>query len=72
MNNGCAVVEGNMATAKASMSRGVYQVGWRAVSSDGHPISGSFRFEVVNSTATRLTQTTFSPLAQTRMTQRRD
>jgi copper resistance protein C len=51
MNNGCAVVEGNVATAKASIAEpGSYQVGWRAVSSDGHPISGSFRFEVENST----------------------
>ena len=49
MNNGCAVVEGNMATARADIDEpGVYQVGWRAVSSDGHPISDSFRFEIVN------------------------
>ena len=49
MNNGCAVVEGNIATTQASISEpGVYQVGWRAVSSDGHPISESFRFEVTN------------------------
>lgn len=51
MNNGCAVVEANIATAQASISEpGVYQVGWRAVSSDGHPISESFRFEVTNTT----------------------
>jgi copper resistance protein C len=51
MNNGCAVVSGNLATAKADIDQpGVYQVGWRAVSSDGHPISDSFRFEVVNQT----------------------
>jgi len=51
MNNGCAVVEGNIAIAKAAIDEpGVYQVGWRAVSSDGHPISDSFRFEVENST----------------------
>jgi copper resistance protein C len=49
MNNGCAVVEGAVATAKADLDEpGVYQVGWRAVSSDGHPISDSFRFEVEN------------------------
>jgi methionine-rich copper-binding protein CopC len=51
MNNGCAVVEGSVATAKADIDEpGVYQVGWRAVSSDGHPISESFRFEVQNTT----------------------
>jgi copper resistance protein C len=51
VNNGCAVVEGNLAIAKADIDQpGVYQVGWRAVSSDGHPISDSFRFEVENST----------------------
>ena len=49
MNNGCAFVEGNIATAKADIDEpGVYQVGWRAVSADGHPISESFRFEVEN------------------------
>jgi methionine-rich copper-binding protein CopC len=49
MNNGCAVVEGNIASAAASIAQpGIYQVGWRAVSSDGHPISESFRFEVTN------------------------
>lgn len=51
VNNGCAAVEGNLATAKADIDQpGVYQVGWRAVSSDGHPISDSFRFEVINTT----------------------
>ena len=51
MNNGCAVVEGNIAIAKADIDQaGTYQVGWRAVSSDGHPISDSFRFEVENNT----------------------
>ncbi|MDP5025734.1 MAG: copper resistance protein CopC [Aquiluna sp.] len=51
VNNGCAVVEGNIAIAKADIDQaGTYQVGWRAVSSDGHPISDSFRFEVENNT----------------------
>lgn len=51
MNNGCSAVEGRKAVAKADIDQpGVYQVGWRAVSSDGHPISGTFNFEVVNST----------------------
>jgi methionine-rich copper-binding protein CopC len=57
MNNGCAVVEGNVATAAASIAQpGVYQVGWRAVSSDGHPISESFRFEVQNTTGYEVDQ----------------
>jgi copper resistance protein C len=51
MNNGCAVVEGNLAIAKADIDApGSYRVGWRAVSSDGHPISGEFEFVVVNET----------------------
>jgi methionine-rich copper-binding protein CopC len=51
MNNGCAVVDGNIAIARADLDQpGIYQVGWRAVSSDGHPISDSFRFEVENNT----------------------
>lgn len=50
MNNGCAVVEGNIAIAKADLDQpGEYQVAWRAISGDGHPISESFRFELVNS-----------------------
>lgn len=51
MNNGCAQVEGSVAIAKVDLDQpGQYQVGWRAVSSDGHPISGVFNFEVVNTT----------------------
>lgn len=51
MNNGCSEVTGRTAIAKADIDQpGSYQVGWRAVSSDGHPISGSFTFEVVNTT----------------------
>lgn len=49
MNNGCAVVEGNIAIAKADLYQpGEYQVAWRAISGDGHPISESFKFELVN------------------------
>ena len=48
-NNGCAVIEGRIATAKADIDQpGIYTVGWRVVSGDGHPISDSFTFEVVN------------------------
>ncbi|RSN62132.1 copper resistance CopC family protein [Actinomadura sp. WAC 06369] len=31
---------------KAPLPNGVYTVGWRAVSPDGHPISGTFEFTV--------------------------
>lgn len=49
LNNGCAAVDGNVATAKASIETpGKYTVGWRAISGDGHPISDSFTFTVVN------------------------
>jgi methionine-rich copper-binding protein CopC len=51
INNGCAVVDGRTATARADIDRpGSYQVGWRVVSGDGHPISGSFSFVVENNT----------------------
>ena len=49
VNNGCALVDGRVATAKADIDKaGTYRVGWRVVSGDGHPISGSFEFEIVN------------------------
>lgn len=51
VNNGCAVIEGRVATTKADIDKpGTYTVGWRVVSGDGHPISDSFVFEVVNKT----------------------
>lgn len=51
VNNGCAVIEGRIATAKADIDQpGTYTVGWRVVSGDGHPISDSFVFQVVNTT----------------------
>jgi len=49
VNNGCAVVDGRSAIARADIDKaGTYQVGWRVVSGDGHPISGSFSFVVQN------------------------
>ena len=49
VNNGCAVIDGRTAIARADIDRpGTYQVGWRVVSGDGHPISGSFSFVVEN------------------------
>jgi methionine-rich copper-binding protein CopC len=50
-NNGCANVAGRQVTARIELTEpGTYQVGWRVVSEDGHPISGSYQFELVNTT----------------------
>ncbi|MGI5324252.1 copper resistance CopC family protein [Actinomadura nitritigenes] len=35
---------------KDTLPNGVYTVGWRVVSPDGHPISGTYRFTVTGST----------------------
>jgi methionine-rich copper-binding protein CopC len=49
VNNGCAVIDDRTAIARADIETpGTYQVGWRVVSGDGHPISGSFSFVVEN------------------------
>ena len=49
VNNGCAVIDARTAIARADIDTpGTYQVGWRVVSVDGHPISGSFSFVVEN------------------------
>ena len=49
VNNGCAVIDARTAIARANIDTpGTYQVGWRVVSGDGHPISGSFSFVVEN------------------------
>ena len=49
VNNGCAVIDARTAIARADIDTpGPYQVGWRVVSGDGHPISGSFSFVVEN------------------------
>lgn len=50
-NNGCALVEGQTAIARVELvESGSYQVAWRTVSNDGHPISGSYSFNIENST----------------------
>lgn len=47
--SGCAVVSGKQLIAKVELVEpGSYNVGWRVVSEDGHPISGSFEFELSN------------------------
>ena len=49
VNNGCAVIDARTAIALVDIDQpGTYQVGWRVVSGDGHPISGSFSFVVEN------------------------
>ena len=49
VNNGCAVIDARTAIARADIDTpGTYQVGWRVVSGDGQPISGSFSFVVEN------------------------
>jgi methionine-rich copper-binding protein CopC len=47
----CASAEGfELSTAAALDQPGTYTVTWRTVSADGHPVSGSFDFKLVNST----------------------
>lgn len=49
-NPGCALVEQRVASLRLSLANpGEYSVGWRVVSSDGHPISGDFTFNLENS-----------------------
>jgi methionine-rich copper-binding protein CopC len=45
----CAELNGTLATAKTELDQaGTYTVAWRVVSSDGHPIEGSYTFELLN------------------------
>ncbi len=45
----CAVLVGTLASAKTELDQpGSYTVAWRVVSSDGHPIEGSYSFDLVN------------------------
>jgi methionine-rich copper-binding protein CopC len=47
----CASAEGfELSTASALDQPGTYSVTWRTVSGDGHPVSGSFDFKLVNTT----------------------
>lgn len=49
-NNGCAVIDGSTAYTSIDLDLpGVHSVSWRVVSEDGHPIEGTFEFEVTNS-----------------------
>ncbi len=45
----CARLEGTFATSNTELDQpGSYSVAWRVVSSDGHPIEGSYSFDLVN------------------------
>ncbi|MEY3966823.1 MAG: hypothetical protein RLZ96_349 [Actinomycetota bacterium] len=45
----CATIDGTFARTLIDVDlAGEYQVAWRAVSGDGHPIEGSFSFQVTN------------------------
>lgn len=49
-NPGCALVDKRQASLKLDLATaGNYSVVWRVVSSDGHPITGEFDFELENS-----------------------
>lgn len=51
VNNGCALIQGAVASTPVELDQpGKYLVGWRVVSGDGHPISGTFTFQVENTT----------------------
>jgi methionine-rich copper-binding protein CopC len=44
-------VRGKLVSESVSLSLpGTYEVDWRAVSADGHPVEGTFKFELVNTT----------------------
>ncbi len=46
---GCLPVSGQSGMLSLDLDQpGNYQVAWRVVSSDGHPIAGDFGFEIVN------------------------
>lgn len=48
-NNGCSQISGTQAFTKVALDEpGEYLVGWRVVSGDGHPISGSYSFTLIN------------------------
>ncbi len=51
LNKGCALVDKRNASLEIELDQpGEYQVAWRVVSSDGHPITDSFGFTLVNGT----------------------
>lgn len=51
LNPGCGAINQKNASLELELDApGDYQVSWRVVSSDGHPINGEFGFKLVNET----------------------
>ena len=49
---GCLTAAGTAVSSTASLSAaGDYKVDWRSVGSDGHPLEGTFKFTLANTTA---------------------
>jgi methionine-rich copper-binding protein CopC len=49
---GCLTAAGTMVSSTASLAaEGDYTVDWRSVGSDGHPLEGTFKFTLANTTA---------------------
>ena len=49
---GCLTAAGAMVSSTASLAtEGDYTVDWRSVGSDGHPLEGTFKFTLANTTA---------------------
>jgi len=65
--DGPVALDGPNATQaiKPGMQDGIYQVRWRVVSSDGHPISGVYDFAVGTATLTTDTSTSTSTRTET-------
>lgn len=64
VNDGGPAVDGKVIKQPITPleSAGRYRVGWRAVSTDGHPVSGSFSFRAT-ADAVRATESATSPAA---------
>lgn len=52
--SGTATASGNTVTqpVNGTLADGTYTVGWRVVSADGHPVTGSYKFTVKGSSST--------------------
>ena len=50
--DGCVAIDGATASEAVALDPGTYQVLWQVVSSDGHPISGEYRFDYAPATTT--------------------
>jgi len=60
----CAAVDGGILTLPVTLgSAGTYRVDWRAVSSDGHPISGTYEFTYAPASAAAVAGSDAHPCA---------